>query len=335
MGANMCCHSSAAAAAEAADAAAAAAAVAAPVAPPASAATAPHPAPATAVARLAHSAMQQLQAAQRRARERARRFAPRFEGDNQDVAIYLTRSCNANVLVYQARWANPATRAELHHTSPIEVYWLSVDPAYRARRVRRGITSDRVELNMIERRAFGVTLTPLAPDPINGRVWAIQINVAGALTRRVLRLYRDALTGFPVVETEMGSMMQTCRVTHLHAYVVKAYTGWRVLAMDMHGTMSASGGKNVSERVKGPGDPGDDPAGGMSDAESCSPLPSSAAGTPGSPNLTPAHGSPRHGAPDAAPLDVQRLRARLPDSESNREETEAIPFGLAPTRDAD
>eukprot|EP01062_Namystynia_karyoxenos_P069212 TRINITY_DN6469_c0_g1_i1.p2 TRINITY_DN6469_c0_g1~~TRINITY_DN6469_c0_g1_i1.p2 ORF type:complete len:341 (+),score=70.74 TRINITY_DN6469_c0_g1_i1:93-1025(+) len=255
MGASWCCSASAGAVAHAVD--------------QAGGLRAPPAPPRAALAHFAYSAMRSLA-------RRRRPQGPRFEGDNQDIALYLTRNANQNIVVYEAQWADPATRAALHPQRPLAVYWLSIDPEYRARRASRGVHTDRVELNLIERQAFGVSLTPLPDHPTHGATWGLMLNGAASLTGRRMRLYRDARTGQAVVETEMGRMMEPCRVRHIHAFARKALAGWRVAAVDMHGVHAVTG-RELAERVKGPGEPGCVPEGCLRGASVAS---NSDSGTP-------------------------------------------------------
>eukprot|EP00662_Eupelagonemidae_sp_cell21_P055747 gene55747-8207_t len=65
-------------------------------------------------------------------------------------------------------------------------------------RARKGNASDRVEFNMLEKRAFGVHTRRIADHPARGRQWEVSINCAKQQMQkqgRTLRLYYDAQLG--------------------------------------------------------------------------------------------------------------------------------------------
>ena len=83
----------------------------------------------------------------------------RFEGDKKDIALYIQRSKNGNVVVYDVKSVpNVATGRALDAAEPIDAYWLDIDPAYRAKARAAGKTSDRDELGWLDKwKAYGVS----------------------------------------------------------------------------------------------------------------------------------------------------------------------------------
>ena len=72
-----------------------------------------------------------------------------------NVFLVILRQKNANVVVYEARVKSPGV---FDREKPFDVYWLDIDPAYRATRRAQGIKHDRVELSAFEfNRIFGIT----------------------------------------------------------------------------------------------------------------------------------------------------------------------------------
>lgn len=112
----------------------------------------------------------------------ARKVPPRgsrFNLDHHDMCLYIARSKNANVVVYQAKYkpehsdnlgeggenVNSGVRTEctLHPTETLHPMWIKLEPEHVARRRARGETDDRCELNMIEKKmAFGCSTSPLS-----------------------------------------------------------------------------------------------------------------------------------------------------------------------------
>lgn len=80
------------------------------------------------------------------------------------VVCVLTRSCNANVVVYEA---NITPSGRLDRKDPISVYWLDLDPELRARRRAKGILHDYEKLSFLERTmAYGVQCEMLGTNRV-------------------------------------------------------------------------------------------------------------------------------------------------------------------------
>jgi hypothetical protein len=88
----------------------------------------------------------------------------RFAGDEPDIAMYITRSLNQNIVCYRAMYAvglsaPPPSPRRLHRKDPLSAYWLDIDPAYVARNRMKGKMDDRCELNVVDRTmAYGVSV---------------------------------------------------------------------------------------------------------------------------------------------------------------------------------
>jgi hypothetical protein len=71
-----------------------------------------------------------------------------------NVLFFIARSKNENIVVYEAA---KKSDSELDPAKPIDVYWLDIDPAYQQANRKKGVMSDRSDLNMIEKQfAYGV-----------------------------------------------------------------------------------------------------------------------------------------------------------------------------------
>eukprot|EP00756_Hemistasia_phaeocysticola_P058270 Hpha_TRINITY_DN34898_c0_g1::TRINITY_DN34898_c0_g1_i1::g.167817::m.167817 len=218
---------------------------------------------------------------------------PRFDGDSHDVVLFLTRSVNLNLVAYKVKWEDEG-RHILHPTDPLDVYWLSIDPAYRAKRAKSGNYSDRVELNRLERSTFGASVERLEDDAVHGRTY----RVSSQVTKRQMLLYYHTQLKRPVLVTQIKGYDGHSKPSILgciHAIVVWSLTGWKVLAMDLYGE-TITDGIEVSERVKGPGLPGHAPAGVPSDSPIDPPYPFS------SPPASPARSRPGSQASPSTPV---------------------------------
>jgi len=75
-----------------------------------------------------------------------------------NILFVIARSKNKNIVVYEALKKDNALDA----AKPIDVYWLDIDPEYVAAARKKGIQTDRNELNMIEKQfAYGVGFEPV------------------------------------------------------------------------------------------------------------------------------------------------------------------------------
>eukprot|EP00796_Vickermania_ingenoplastis_P010012 gene10012-6991_t len=96
----------------------------------------------------------------------------RFNLDHHDMCLYIRRSKNLNVVVYQAKYKSERSdnlgeggeqvesgvRADcvLHPTQPLHPLWIKLEPEHVARRRARGETDDRCEISLVERKmAYG------------------------------------------------------------------------------------------------------------------------------------------------------------------------------------
>ena len=98
----------------------------------------------------------------------------RFEGDKVEIFLYVERSLNKNIVVYesimehakvQQNGANDLSSVGLRLNEPVRAYWLEIDPAYVEKKRKKGILSDVEELNFIEKKmAYGLTAILESPE---------------------------------------------------------------------------------------------------------------------------------------------------------------------------
>jgi len=82
--------------------------------------------------------------------------------DAPNILFIIERSKNKNIVVYEAKLA---AEGKLDTNYPIEAYWLDIDPAYVAANRKKGIMTDRSELNMIESKfAYGLSVQPTGKE---------------------------------------------------------------------------------------------------------------------------------------------------------------------------
>ena len=104
-----------------------------------------------------------------------------------NVLFVIGRSKNLNIVVYEAKLAGSG---ELDSKEPVVVYWLDLDPAYQKQKRDKGVTSDRLELNYIEKTlAYG-----LSSQPDSGRPGHHTVHLVAFKTRAV-DVYFDRAKG--------------------------------------------------------------------------------------------------------------------------------------------
>jgi len=80
--------------------------------------------------------------------------ADSLRASNPNILFIISRSKNGNLVVYEAKLTN----GQLDPNNPVEVYWMDVDPEYVQKRIKAGKTSDRTELNTLEKQfAYGLS----------------------------------------------------------------------------------------------------------------------------------------------------------------------------------
>lgn len=198
----------------------------------------------------------------------------RFAGDKPSICMYIERSKNKNVVVYEAvPAASDASKVESIHP-----YWLDIDPDYVAKNRAKGKQDDAEELNFIEKRmAYGVEVhNPAhahshshshghghshgAAPASDGKLVATFV----ALPKRPMSLYTadcrilppgaavtDAsslqLMNLPVMETMING--EPCIVQSIYVSSVEGFLGPKVQYVELKGTRLADG-TDVVERIE-------------------------------------------------------------------------------------
>jgi hypothetical protein len=90
----------------------------------------------------------------------------RFSGDKENIFLFVERSLNKNIVVYESILEQPEGGAGplsnhnvgLSLSEPVKAYWLDIDPAYVEKRRKKGVMTDVEELNFIEKKmAYGLS----------------------------------------------------------------------------------------------------------------------------------------------------------------------------------
>jgi hypothetical protein len=124
---------------------------------------------------------------------------------NPNILFIIKRSKNDNVIVYE--W--------IPDQQIVQCYWLDIDPAYQKAARSRGIKSDRVELNFIERnQAYGCTTSKVGLQihlniiPIPSQKMLIKCEGNGARAEVMLGGQWTTLQ-FVYVKTQEGYFLPT------------------------------------------------------------------------------------------------------------------------------
>jgi len=157
-----------------------------------------------------------------------------------DAAFVISRSKNANIVVYQARRASGGREGPLALDRPLDIFWLDVDPAYQRKARAAGRATDRVELSAMEKSmAYGADCRADPARPGHVRVTLV------ALTSRDIDLYLDA-AGRPRADVRIGH--ETCRLLRVHVESTDGIFGPSVKSITLHGVRDS--GEAVSETFR-------------------------------------------------------------------------------------
>ena len=154
-----------------------------------------------------------------------------------NVLFVIGRSKNLNIVVYEGK----VSGTEMDSKEPVIVYWLDLDPAYQKQKRDKGVTSDRLELNYIEKTmAYGLSSTPHAAKPGHHTVQLV------AFSKRAVDVYYDKTKGRPVAMIEINGAQ--CELLRIFVSATDSWTGLPkvqhvdVIGLDAHG-------KQVTERI--------------------------------------------------------------------------------------
>lgn len=102
----------------------------------------------------------------------------RFNHDEHDICLFIKRSKNQNVVVYQAHYDGVATSvgcgaAKLQKKDALQATWVKLEPEHVARRRERGEEGDRCDLKFIERKmAFGCSSSAVSEEEFGEMYYA-------------------------------------------------------------------------------------------------------------------------------------------------------------------
>lgn len=176
--------------------------------------------------------------------ERGRRFAE----DNDFIALYIERSKNKNLVVYQSA---PRDVALADPSNAIDAYWLDIDPEYAAKRQAAGGTSDRVELSFLEKKmAYGHAVTVAATQtPLPGYHNESLSLTFVAVPGRAMELRWRLVDGLPVVVTSLQERPSTLEKVWVQSTEPQRfYQLPRVEYVDLFG-VDLETGASVVERI--------------------------------------------------------------------------------------
>ena len=154
------------------------------------------------------------------------------------ILFVIGRSKNLNIVVYEAKLASGG--GELDSKEPVIVYWLDLDPAYQKQKRDKGVTSDRLELNFIEKTmAYGLSSAPNPAKPGHHTVHLV------AFSKRAVDVYFDQAKGRAVAMIEING--QQCELIRIFVSATESWTGPKVQHVDVIGLDQQ--GQQVTERI--------------------------------------------------------------------------------------
>jgi len=157
---------------------------------------------------------------------------------SRGLPLPLPLTLQQNIVVYEAL---KGADGKLNAAKPVEVYWLDIDPEYVAAARKKGVQSDRVDLNAIERQfAYGVSA-----EPIQGAAAGRYNLKLVALPERPVTMYLDAEGKLHGTIAVNGAQVDLVRI-YVHA-VDRMLRTPKVEYVDLVGQDAE--GKYVHERI--------------------------------------------------------------------------------------
>jgi len=169
-----------------------------------------------------------------------------LQNDNPRILFLIARSKNLNLVIYEALVEEKDSKT-LRVKKPVDVYWLDVDPAYVAANRKKGVKSDRSELNFLESyQAYGVGF-----EAVKDKTGQYDLKLV-AVPDRPIRLSIDE-KGIPHTSINLtSSESKEKEACSLDKVYVSTTEGWlsipKVEYVELFGT-SLKTGKPVIEKV--------------------------------------------------------------------------------------
>jgi hypothetical protein len=175
----------------------------------------------------------------------------RFPGDEADIALFIQRSKNQNVVCYKAVYENRSSDT-LKPDAPIDAYWLDVDPEYVKANRKNGKMDDRCELNLIDRTmAYGHSVAP--PTAVAGggspsQLGCFEVSFVALSDRKMM--LTSVGGGTPVVLSKVDG--EDAVVTRIYVKASEPKHFWQMPSVEyveLHGFNPVTG-EAVLETVK-------------------------------------------------------------------------------------
>ena len=172
----------------------------------------------------------------------------RFAGDESDVAMFIQRSKNQNVVCYRGTFIDRASNS-LKPDAPIDAYWLDIDPEYVKSNRANGKMDDRCELNLIDRTmAYGHSVS--APMSVE---WAnlvfFEVSFVALQDRKMIL---TSVAGGTVIILSKIDQSEAAIVSRIFVKVKEAKHFWQLPSVEyveLHG-VDATTGQAVCETIK-------------------------------------------------------------------------------------
>jgi hypothetical protein len=161
----------------------------------------------------------------------------RFDQDEADIALYIQRSKNQNVVCYKGVFVDRASDS-LKPDAPIDAYWLDIDPEYVKASRKSGKMDDRCELNLIDRTvAYGHSVgAPVAQAALT----SYEVSFVALSDRKML--LTSVAGGTPVILSKING--QDAAVVRIYVKATEPKHFWQMPSVEyveLHGVDPATG----------------------------------------------------------------------------------------------
>ena len=175
----------------------------------------------------------------------------RFTGDEAQIAMYIQRSKNQNVVCYRGMF--DSTGAAFDPAAPIDAYWLDIDPEYVEANRKKGKMDDRCELNLVDRTmAYGHSVAH--PVVTEGTLTSFELTFV-ALSKRTMQLIavpkKDGSGYVAVILVEIGGVVSIVERIYVKSTEPKHF--WNLPSVEyveLFGTELESGKESYEKIVQ-------------------------------------------------------------------------------------
>lgn len=160
--------------------------------------------------------------------------------EKDSLLFYIYRNKNINMVLYEAKLDEAGNIID---KDPVGVYWMKVSPDFQAAHRKKGIMSDRLELNLIEKMlAYGISVSK---SEKNGEY----ILKVVSLSSRPMTIKIDPQTGKPAA-FGISSTGRHCKIQRIYVNAKEFLFGLPSVQYVLIIATDVETGEEIVEKIK-------------------------------------------------------------------------------------